>query len=379
MRPSRKFGQVTTQGPTPSDAALPPALPYPDGWAALAFTAELARGTVLTRRLAGQDVVLYRQRDGRVRAVRPYCPHLGAHLGLAKVAGNDLVCPFHRFAFGPDGGCVRTGYGTPPPPRAALTHLPVREVNDAVFVWRHHDGREPDWEIPAWHVLGNLPARHATWEMAGYAQDVMENSVDVGHFQTLHGWSRGELAAPVAFGDVTFHVSMRVQEEFPLIGRRQVDVEVDGYGLSCLHTDIHTPALGLEMCSLVMATQTAPGRMQFRQASRFLVTEPSVLPTALARTVSRSLTRLLAGPMFRFSCEFTAADFPIWSTKQYLSRPRLAAGDGPIGPFRRWSRQFYPPDRTNGRLPQPTVPLVPVTPEEGPDHGQTTRTGHTRP
>ncbi|MFJ2861526.1 Rieske 2Fe-2S domain-containing protein [Kitasatospora sp. NPDC087314] len=354
----RAFGQQVhsvSSRPTAGDLALPPGLPYPDGWSALAFSAELKPGTVLTRQLAGEDVVLYRLRNGRIRATRPYCPHLGAHLGLAEVDGNDLVCPFHRFAFDPDGRCVRTGYGTTPP-KAALAQLPVREVNDAVFVWRHHDGRQPDWEIPAWHVLGDRPPRHAAWEMPGHAQDVMENAVDLGHFLTLHGWARGELAAPVAFDGVTFHVSMRVQEEFPLLGRRQVEIEVDGYGLSCLHSDVRTPALGLEMCSLVMATMVAPGRMQFRQASRFSFAPPAALPPALGRAVSRSLSRLLSGPMFKWSCEFTAADFPIWSTKKYLSPPRLAPGDGPIGALRHWARQFYPQDHDHQeRLPAPAT------------------------
>ncbi|NEE61010.1 (2Fe-2S)-binding protein, partial [Streptomyces sp. SID8455] len=93
--------------------------------------------------------------------------------------GDDLVCPFHSFAFGPDGTCVRTGYGTPPP-RSSLTRLPVHEVNGAVFVWRHHDGREPDWVVPRWHEIGSRPARTAAWEMAGNVQEVIENSVDLG-------------------------------------------------------------------------------------------------------------------------------------------------------------------------------------------------------
>ncbi|MFI9365855.1 Rieske 2Fe-2S domain-containing protein [Kitasatospora sp. NPDC053057] len=318
-------------------------MPYPDGWAALAFSSELKPGTVITRQLAGEDVVLYRLHDGRVRAVRPYCPHLGAHLGLAKVEGNDLVCPFHRFAYDPDGRCVRTGYGTPPP-RASLTRLTVRELNDVVFLWRHHDGRNPDWEIPTWHALGDQPLRHASLEMPGYAQDVMENSFDLGHFITLHGWPQGELAAPVEFNGVNFHISMRVRETFPLVGMRDVEVEVDGHGLSVLHTDIRTPSLGLAICSLVMPAQVTPVRMQLRQASRFVLREPAGLPPLLARTVSRTVTKLMAGPMFRGSLDFTSADFPIWSTKKYLSRPRLAAGDGPIGAMRHWARQFYPPD-----------------------------------
>ncbi|MFJ9692478.1 Rieske 2Fe-2S domain-containing protein [Kitasatospora sp. NPDC101183] len=377
MHVSHPHVHPVSDTPTPADRALPQGLPYPDGWAALAFSAELPPGKVLTRQLAGEDVVLYRTRGGRLRAIRPYCPHLGAHLGLASLDGEELVCPFHKFAFAPDGQCVRTGYDTPPP-RAALTHLTVREVNEAVFVWRHHDGREPDWEIPSWHLLDDQPLRHAAWEMPGYAQDVMENSVDLGHFVTLHGWPQGELAAPVEFDGHRFRVSMRVQETFPLIGLRQVDVEVHGYGLSCLHTDVRTPSLGIEICSLVMATQVSPTRMQLRQASRFTLAEPRSLPPAVARALSRTVTTLLAGPMFKRNCEFTAADFPIWSTKKYLTPPKLAAGDGPIGALRHWARRFYPPDQLGRAVePEAAEPEGTEPGTAGPEAAGTTATATT--
>jgi hypothetical protein len=35
-------------------------------------------------------------------------------------------------------------------------------------------------------------------------------------------------------------------------------------------------------------------------------------------------------------------DLPIWQHKIHLQRPALAAGDGPVGPYRKWVRQFYP-------------------------------------
>ncbi|WP_372455096.1 hypothetical protein [Streptomyces buecherae] len=31
----------------------------------------------------------------------------------------------------------------------------------------------------------------------------------------------------------------------------------------------------------------------------------------------------------------------MWENKIFLSHPRLATGDGPIGFFRHWARQFY--------------------------------------
>jgi hypothetical protein len=38
-------------------------------------------------------------------------------------------------------------------------------------------------------------------------------------------------------------------------------------------------------------------------------------------------------------------DIPIWESKRYLERPILCDGNGAIGPFRKWARQFYAPAR----------------------------------
>ncbi|MBV9936176.1 MAG: hypothetical protein JO367_17910, partial [Actinobacteria bacterium] len=40
----------------------------------------------------------------------------------------------------------------------------------------------------------------------------------------------------------------------------------------------------------------------------------------------------------------TSMDVTIWERKIYRDRPLLVAGDGPIGVFRKWARQFYEAD-----------------------------------
>ena len=35
------------------------------------------------------------------------------------------------------------------------------------------------------------------------------------------------------------------------------------------------------------------------------------------------------------------ADIPIWENKVYVSPPLLVDGDGPIGIYRKWTKQFY--------------------------------------
>ena len=65
---------------------------YPDGWFAVAFADELRPGQVLRRRFMGEDVVVYRTSGGVLRAVEPYCPHLGAHLGYGGRVEGERSC-----------------------------------------------------------------------------------------------------------------------------------------------------------------------------------------------------------------------------------------------------------------------------------------------
>ncbi|WP_331737272.1 Rieske 2Fe-2S domain-containing protein [Streptomyces sp. NBC_00019] len=87
----------TTDNPASDGTTV---LPYPNGWFAVAFSTEVRPGQVITSRLMGKDVVIFRTRSGTLTVVDPHCPHLGAHLGRGgRMDGENLVCPFHAFAF----------------------------------------------------------------------------------------------------------------------------------------------------------------------------------------------------------------------------------------------------------------------------------------
>ncbi|MEU8551381.1 Rieske 2Fe-2S domain-containing protein [Streptomyces roseoverticillatus] len=159
------MGKVTT-----------PAPPYPEGWFCIGFSREWKAGSVGTRPFAGGDAVVYRTRRGVLRVIRPYCPHLGAHLGAGgTVDGEYLVCPFHRFAFAPDGTCARTPYGTPP--RASLTLLPSREAYGIVWAWHSPDGAPPSGELPSLPGPFHSPRAFRATEEAGTPEEVTERVV----------------------------------------------------------------------------------------------------------------------------------------------------------------------------------------------------------
>ncbi|MFE0251071.1 Rieske 2Fe-2S domain-containing protein [Streptomyces sp. NPDC059010] len=339
-----------TEGVSPRYVDEMPPLPVPNGWFCVGFSGELAPGRVATRQLAGQDVVLYRTCGGVLRASRPYCPHLGAHLGGGgRVEGEEIVCSFHGFGFGPDGVCTRTGYGTRPP-KASLSLLPVREENGLIMVWHHHAGDPPSWEPQAVHAGDFSPVARDTTACAGHPQEVLENIVDFGHLTNLHAPRVSSARVPKSFTEdgVRGHVTLEM-EVCPPGWKKPMPTtyEFTLHGLGGTEVHISMPA-GFTVRIWFMATPVAPWRIQLRSGIEARVPGPGLLPAPLGRMLATAGTYVMSqfvlwyhNRVFLFSER--NGDVPVWNTKEYLPRPRLAEGDGPITRYRHWAAQFYPP------------------------------------
>ncbi|MFI9402979.1 Rieske 2Fe-2S domain-containing protein [Nocardia sp. NPDC052316] len=307
-------------------------LPYPNSWYSVCLSTELLPGRLVRQRLAGEDLVVYRTRSGRVCAVRPFCPHLGTHLGYGgRVDGEDIVCPFHHFAYDPSGACVRTGYGTAPPTALSLTLVPVREVDGIVVVWYHAQNELPDWTIPDALPPDLRPTVVRTDILVDHPQEFMENAFDIGHFQPVHH-------AEVAYSEFDFNnqfcnISIGFQGRgitFSTIAPVHLKATVYGLGIVAVKAEI--PAFRTVFRFWGMSTPVDPFHIEIRWALRF-----ERLFGFRARISLRWLERIILH-MLRSDAK---RDYPIWQNKRYLARPRLAKGDGPIMKYRRWARQFY--------------------------------------
>jgi nitrite reductase/ring-hydroxylating ferredoxin subunit len=317
----------------------------PSGWYDLARSSELPPGAVITRRLAGKDVVLYRTAGGQACATDPYCPHMGAHLGCGgRVKGESLVCPFHAFEFATDGKCVATGYGTPPPPRARLGTMETFEIHGCVFVWYGAAGEPASFRIPEVDEDGWMPMLDRTYEMRGHPQETNENSVDVGHFGIVHGYENVRVTKELHFDGGALHVSYAMDRVW-IPGMRwlgvasaEFDINVHGFGYS--RVEVVVPKLGMRSRHFVFATPIAPERLRLRVG--FAVKRESMKLPLGGRLVRRVADRVLNEAGIVLFAHDVGQDFEIWSHKRYVHPPQLAEGDGPIGRYRRWARRFYP-------------------------------------
>jgi nitrite reductase/ring-hydroxylating ferredoxin subunit len=281
----------------------------------------------------GEELVVYRTRSGVTRAVAPYCPHLGAHLGHGGwVDGELLVCPFHSFAYDDSGACVRTGYGTKPPAGARLAQRPLRETNGLLLAW--HGGEPPSWSVPKLDRDGWTALRCRRFVLRDHPQETTENSVDLGHFAIVHGYRNVRmLRDAVADGP---RLSTAFAAEHPLpgpLGTLAFEFETEIFGLGYSLVNVRVPRFDLDIRLWVLPTPIDGQRLTLRLAASVSATPQR----PASRAIDAVLTQLI---LFGFARSATQ-DFPIWENKRYVERPALAAGDGPIGLYRRWARQFY--------------------------------------
>ncbi|SFP83709.1 Rieske 2Fe-2S domain-containing protein [Amycolatopsis rubida] len=318
-------------------------LRYPTGWYAVCFSDEVPSGKVVRRPFFGEDVVVYRTSSGVLRAIRPYCPHFGAHLGIGgRVEGEAIVCPFHGFRYGGDGRCVGTPHGEAPP-AARLTALPAREVNDIVLVWFHPKGTDPGWEVPAVAMRGFPRAAHRTFVIRDHPQEIMENNFDLTHFPVVHGVSL-RTVKEACFGEHSSSLTVEVERELRNGSASKVEIENNVHGLGVLQSTITAPGTGTRGLSWALATPIDRHRVAFTIATSFLIEQDAPLPKLLRGKARPALSALLSRIALEQACRTSIQDFPIWTAKKYLPKPKVLAEERIVIDYRRWARQFCDED-----------------------------------
>ncbi len=96
--------------------------------------AALAPGAVRVVEVDGEEYVLWRGHDGRVRSAPRWCPHLDHDLAEGYVVDDELVCPGHAWAFDGDGNAYKRNEFGRVDPKGTVATLAVVEADDIVDV-----------------------------------------------------------------------------------------------------------------------------------------------------------------------------------------------------------------------------------------------------
>jgi len=317
-------------------------LPYPNGWFAVAYSDEVEPGAVISRRLCGQDIVIWRNAEGELRVQDAYCLHLGANIGVGGwVNGDAVVCPFHGWQYGADGYCVKIPYEKRPM-RVQLKTWEVRDYEPMVLVWFDAQGRPPTWEMPKTDWEG-YAVRHQDWTINSHPQEICENAADGAHFQFVHKFPNvADVQAREDGNTIWFDISMRpLSEDHDPADRAPNEPEpfdISGKADSNV-TGVHGPGL---VFNEVYAKQ------------RHLRNELYVTPVDHDRVILRGVHALnyddktvdveekIEKTKGWAAFDAWEDDLPIWENKIYRPKPYAThPSEIAIVAFRKWYSRWY--------------------------------------
>ena len=164
---------------------------YINFWYPLALATEVTQDKPLRVTVLCLPFVVFRDTAGHAKVLSDTCVHRGGALGLGKIRGDHVACPYHGWEFGGDGGCKRIpslGDGAQLPARAKVDSYPVLEKYGIVFAFL---GDLPEAERPPLYAIEEFGspqwrAQTFVFDVNAYYERSIENGLDTIHNQFVH-------------------------------------------------------------------------------------------------------------------------------------------------------------------------------------------------
>jgi phenylpropionate dioxygenase-like ring-hydroxylating dioxygenase large terminal subunit len=103
-------------------------------WYPLVWSHDVGR-SLITRKLFGEDLLLYRTESGSVAAMLDLCPHRLAPLSMGRLKGDAVECGYHGMTFGADGRCTRIPGQPIIGAKSGIKTYPTAERMGLIWVW----------------------------------------------------------------------------------------------------------------------------------------------------------------------------------------------------------------------------------------------------
>ena len=148
-----------------------------------------ADGTPLRAKLLGQELVVFRDSDGRLGVLDEHCPHRGASLVYGRNEEGGLRCLYHGWKFDVEGTVMEM------PSEPAASSLanktqhrayPAREGGGYIWVYMGPAAEMPEFQMPAWAPSEDARISIVKIHAAANWAQTLEGGIDSAHSSNLH-------------------------------------------------------------------------------------------------------------------------------------------------------------------------------------------------
>jgi len=160
-------------------------------WLPVALSRELPKRDCppVRLRILSEDLIAFRNTDGKVGLLSRYCPHRGASLFFGRNEEGGLRCVYHGWKFDTTGACVDMPNE---PAKCSFKHkihqnaYPTREAGGVIWAYMGPPETTPALPELEWtRVPQNHVYVHKRFQHCNYLQNV-EGEVDSSHVSFLH-------------------------------------------------------------------------------------------------------------------------------------------------------------------------------------------------
>lgn len=158
------------------------------------YVAEWSRNVTdkpLKTKVLDQNLVLFRDEDGKIQCLADVCMHRGGSLSNGWVTDGNVTCPYHGWQFEGSGQCVHipsAGADFKIPNRYQVDQYDAEERYGMIWVFMGDIPEEerypipplPEFDDPKWKML----EAEVTWNAE--AARVVENGIDIAHTSFVH-------------------------------------------------------------------------------------------------------------------------------------------------------------------------------------------------
>ena len=157
-------------------------------WYMIANVEDVKQGAPLGVKIAGEDVVLYRDTNNQIVAMSDLCPHRLAPLSLGRVEGDEIRCMYHGITFGSDGKCTSVPGQDTVPINFCTKKYNIHESWEWVFIWIGDQEKADEALLPDldFHNPEKYNVRKGSVDFAASYELFNDNTCDLSHVSYVH-------------------------------------------------------------------------------------------------------------------------------------------------------------------------------------------------
>ncbi|WP_028998950.1 Rieske 2Fe-2S domain-containing protein [Azohydromonas australica] len=146
-------------------------------------------GTPVKARVFGEDLVVFRDSDGRVGVMDEYCPHRRASLVYGRNEEGGLRCLYHGWKMDVEGNVLEM---VSEPAASGMAEkvkhkaYPVQEWGGMVWAYMGPQDAVPEFEPPRWAPTAEARVSIAKAILPCNWAQILEGAIDSAHSSSLH-------------------------------------------------------------------------------------------------------------------------------------------------------------------------------------------------